>query len=135
MRLDHLLSKERPTRPFGGWVMVARIIRVWWWGAQVAETLASSLIFLVILVCLVLPPFLWGVERWRVVGVGVGEASCWVLRQQTRVWGLGFRCVAVPYCPPNQSIIVWVLVVGVGVGVARCLRITQWTRASLWSSC
>jgi hypothetical protein len=26
-------------------------------------------------------------------------------------------------------------VAGGGVGVGRCLRIAQWTRASLWSSC
>jgi len=50
--------------------MVARIIRVWWWGAQVAETLASSLIFLVILVCLVLPPFcgVWNGGGWWGLG-------------------------------------------------------------------
>ena len=55
----------------------------------------------------------------------MGKASCWVLRQQARVWGLGFRCVAVPCCPSNQLLArgrveAWfgsgVLVVGVGVG-------------------
>ena len=78
---------------------------------------------------LVLP--LVGVERVGGVGGWVEQASCWVLKQQTvSVVVLGRPRIA-HHTGPGFGC----LVVGVGVGCAGCLRITQWTRASLWSSC
>jgi len=77
---------------------------------------------------------LWGVERVGGVGGWVEQASCWVLKQQTTCCGV---CCFWQSLTVHQtsSKIFWVLVVGVGWGFAGCLRITQWTRASLWSSC
>ena len=98
MRLDHLLSKEQPTR-LVGWVMVARVARVWWRGAQLAETLASSR-WIPFFVCLVLP--CCGVWKDR-GGVWLGgQASCWVLKQQT-VWPVRVGVWCFGGCPAWSS--------------------------------
>jgi hypothetical protein len=96
-----------------------------------AETLAKSLVWFVV-VAVVLPACVVGVEAVR---SGLGwwcQAPCWVLREQAVVvWvPLGGIRVLVPRRAP---VVGWLLG-RVGVGVCW-LRIAQWMRASLWSSC
>ncbi len=65
-----------------------------------------------------------------VVGRMVGQASCWVLRKQARA-----AVVVVGVFSQVPGIIVGPRVCGLGWWVGCVLRIAQWTRASLWSSC
>ena len=155
MRLDHLLSKEHlaTTDSSGNRGLGARIGRVCRWGAQLAETLvrvgsataigprtASGLAFGSVLGCgsgwwcgwFGVPNILLGPEGtsacdgvagfgssgpvWPSVAKLLHDMSLW------RVFRLGAGVVG---C----------VVAGWGFGVGRCLRIAQWTRASLWSSC
>ncbi len=105
-----------------------------------AETLASS--SSATAGFLLVRPSSGGVERSPGAAGNGCRAPCWVLKEQPSVVfqnlaparGGGRRLpgMAWPRIPPA--------LVGFGVGriglwVGRLLRIAQWTRASLWSSC
>ena len=135
MRQDHLLSKEH-LRPKGCEGPVPAVVSV---GCSMAETLASSVRQR--LLVLVLPP--GGV--WSGLVVRLGGASNILLgpEETSPLWWWGcsrvvqsLLWVAIPACVHAVGCVGGCLVVaGVGWWVGRCLRIAQWTRASLWSSC
>src|SRR4051812_38221587 len=104
-----------------------------------AETLASFSLATAGFLLVRLPS--GGVERSPGAAGGECKAPCWVLKEQLR---LSFRAFEAGVSSSRRQ--AWLglayrrRIVGFGVGriglwVGRLLRIAQWTRASLWSSC
>ena len=80
MRLDHLLSKEHLSSPFG--VVEDRLLTRVWWGRLLIDQWNAGVCDCVCLVCVsstALPSGV-GVERYAAGGCGC-SAHCWVLRE------------------------------------------------------
>ena len=150
MRLDHLLSKEQLTCESGS---VACVAHVWWRGAHVAETLAnyqratagelstraSTLVgeplggtgdrcgWQIVMSTLLSPErTTLACSWWR-----WWPRSGWVLFFLQAWPGIAYR-----FSGSRRGGGCWGFgVVRCGLWVGRWLRIAQWTRASLWSSC
>ena len=128
MRLDHLLSKEHlpakvgkgPALPgCGGGVLI---------GGDTGKSEFGNGSFV--------STALVSVGEWKAgdaAGAGVKQTPCWVLKEQAPLFGLrvldGRLHVGTKPFP-----FLWVRLCFGGVG-GCLLRIVQWMRASLWSSC